>query len=93
MIVAVLWFLAAAAMELLSARIRRWSVERLIVPGTKALWVWVVAGLVLRLALTGLVLLGAFRSSLVAGGAALLGYWLCRWATIWWIDRVVYPQR
>jgi hypothetical protein len=83
-LLAVLWFLAGAAVEFLNTLTRKWTVERL---GQQALAGWVVGGYLVRLALTSAVLVLAFRHEAVSGVAALLGYLCSRWTMVWWIHR------
>jgi hypothetical protein len=79
----ILWFLAGAGIEVLNTLTRKWSVER--VQGRGAV-VWIVGGVVLRMVGTAVLLMLAFRHSAVSGVAGLVGYLICRWVMIWWIN-------
>lgn len=86
---ALLWLLAGAAVEAVNTMTRKWSAAQL---GRRSVdrrlvWMWLAAGFLFRLAATGLVLVLAFRHSALSGLASLVGYWICRWAAIWWIHR------
>ena len=81
---AVLWFLAAAGIEVLNTFLRKWSVERLQSRTGAAL---VLGGMVFRMVGTAVVLMLAFRHSALSGAAGLIGYLASRWAMIWWINR------
>ena len=83
-VVAGLWFLAGAAIEVLNAFTRKWSVERL---HDRVSAAWVVGSVSVRLIGTAVLLMLAFRSSVLSGVAALMGYMVCRWVMIWWINR------
>jgi hypothetical protein len=84
-----LWFLAGSAAEVLNTLSRKWAVEHL--QGS----VWSLATFVgfwtLRLGGTALVLVLAFRHAASSGLAALIGYLVCRWIAIWWINRGLAP--
>ena len=82
----ILWFLAGAAVEVLNTLSRKWSVDWIFAaPGMGAMaWLIIVAGFVLRLGMTGGVIVLGFRQGVADGAAALIGYWLSRWAMIWW---------
>ena len=82
MVITVLWFLAGASVEVLNTFTRKWTVGRL--PSAVSVG-WITGGLLFRLAVTAGILVLAFRDSVGSGAAALAGYMLCRWATIWWI--------
>ncbi|MBN1642931.1 MAG: hypothetical protein JXA09_16970 [Anaerolineae bacterium] len=84
LVVVGLWFLAGAAIEILNALSRRWTVDRL---GQLSAVGWVIAGFVLRLAGTAAVLVLAFRHSARGGVAALIGYLAARWVALLWIHR------
>jgi hypothetical protein len=81
------WFLAGGSVEVLNALMRRWSVERLSLDARGLSVAIFAGGFVLRLGLTGLVLVFAFRHSALSGVAALVGYWICRWIMIWRVTR------
>lgn len=81
---AVLWFFAGAGIEVLNTFTRKWSVDRM--RGRIGI-VWIVGGVFLRTAGTAVLLMLAFRHSAASGAAGLVGYLLCRWAMIWWINR------
>ncbi len=81
---AVLWFSAAAAVEVLNGLTRKWTVERL---GRGAGIGWVTGGLVLRLVVTSAVLFFAFRHHVISGVAALIGYLCSRWVVVLWLHR------
>jgi hypothetical protein len=83
----VIWFLAGGAIEVLNTLGRMWSVERLGADGPRSGYARVTVGFFLRLAGTGLVLAFAFRYGVVSGIGALVGYWLARWAMVWWVNR------
>jgi hypothetical protein len=83
------WFLAGGGVEVLNALSRWWSVERLGLYARGLSVAMFVGGFVLRLGLTGLVLVFAFRHSALSGVAALVGYWICRWIIIWRVSRHV----
>ncbi len=83
-LIVVLWFLAGAAVEVVNALSRKWTVERL---SQRALIGWVAGGYVLRLAMTSAVLVLAFRHRPISGAAALLGYLCSRWVTMFWMHR------
>jgi hypothetical protein len=80
----VLWFVLGAGVEVLNTLTRKWSVERL---QSRAGAVWIVGGVVLRTAGTAVLLMLAFRHSAASGMAGLVGYLICRWVMIWWINR------
>ena len=83
------WFVAGSIVEVLNALMRWWSVGRLS-PDARGLSMAIfTGGFVLRLGLTGLVLLMAFRHSVLSGVAALVGFWICRWVMIWRVTRHV----
>jgi hypothetical protein len=81
----VLWFLAGGAVEALNALTRKWSVEQM-QSRTQAIGL-LIGGLLVRLAISALVLALAFRYSVLAGFMAFLGYWICRWIMIGWLHR------
>ena len=83
------WFLIGGSVEVLNALTRWWSVERLGLHARGLSMTILVGGYVLRLGLTGLVLVLAFRHGVLSGVAALVGYWVCRWVAIWRINRHV----
>jgi hypothetical protein len=89
----VVWFLIGGVVEVLNNVLRRWSVARLDLRGGDAgsghgpLVTGFVAALVVRLAMTSLVLVLAFRQGFAPGLAALVGYWICRWVIVWWTTR------
>ena len=80
----VLWFVLGAGVEVLNTLTRKWSVERL---QSRAGAARIVGGFVLRTAGTAVLLMLAFRHSVASGVAGLMGYLICRWAMIWWINR------
>jgi hypothetical protein len=84
-----LWFLAGAAVEVVNAFSRKWTVERL---GGRALYGWVAGGYILRLAMTSAVLVLAFRHRPISGAGALLGYVCSRWAAMFWMHRQLGSQ-
>jgi hypothetical protein len=86
---AILWFLAGCATEVLNMFTRRWTVGHLGGQSPRQVVLLVMVGYVGRLAWTGVVLLLAFRRNLASGLAALLGYWVCRWAMVWWTSRSI----
>ena len=79
----VLWFLAGAGIEVLNTLTRKWSVERVQSRGSAT---WIVGGVVLRTVGTAVLLMLAFRHSVASGVAGLVGYLICRWVMIWWIN-------
>jgi hypothetical protein len=83
----VLWFCAGGAIEVVNALTRKQAVERLGTQSAYVSLVWIVGGFVLRMFATGMVLVLAFRHSLVSGVLALVGYWVSRWAMIRWTER------
>jgi hypothetical protein len=89
MVIAGLWFLAGAAVEVLNTLARKWTVDRLqdTVPVG-----WITGGFVLRLVVTSGILVLAFRHEATSGVAALAGYLLCRWVMIWWIHRSLHVK-
>ena len=80
----VLWFMAGAGIEVLNTFTRKWSVDRM---QSRVGAAWIAGGVILRLAGTAVLLMLAFRHSLASGVAGLVGYLICRWVMIWWIDR------
>ena len=87
--VIVAWFLAGGAAEVFNSAIRHWSVGRLGLQKRGRTVFRLVVGFVLRLALAASVLVLAFRHDVASGLAALIGYWICRWVVIWWLQRRV----
>ena len=81
------WFLAGAAVEVLNAWTRRLAAERLR-PEKRARSVgWFAGGFFLRVVLTAVVLVLAFRHSFVSGLVAWVGYYACRTLLIWRVSR------
>ena len=97
--VVILWLLLGALAEVFNSASRHWSVARLSLPAGRALSAGYVvsdrrrsvirfaAGFVVRLAVTSLILVLAFRQGLSSGLAALVGYWICRWVMVWRVAR------
>jgi hypothetical protein len=89
----VVWFLAGAVVEVLNNLLRHWSVAQLGLRGGDAgpkrssSVNQFIAGFVVRLGVTSLVLVLAFRRGVASGLAALVGYWVCRWVMVWWMNR------
>jgi hypothetical protein len=83
----VLWFLAGGAVEVLNMFTRKWFVERAPALGTGSVAVLFLAGVLLRVSGTALVLALGFRHSVASGAAALVGYLVGRWCTVWWVHR------
>ena len=88
----VAWFLAGGAVEVLNSAIRHGSVGRLGLQKRGRTIFRLVIGFMLRLVLTALVLVLAFRHDPASGLAALIGYWIGRWVVIWWLQRRVSKQ-
>ena len=86
----VLWFLAGAGIEVLNTLTRKWSVDRVQSRGGVA---WIVGGVVLRMVGTAVLLMLAFRHSALSGAAGLVGYLICRWVMIWWVNRELDSAR
>ena len=83
-----LWFLAGAAIEVFNAWTRRWAAARLSPGGMRARSVgWFVGGFFVRVVLTAGVLVLALRHSFVSGIAAFAGYYLCRTVLAWRLAR------
>jgi hypothetical protein len=89
----VAWFFAGGAVELLNYVTRHWSVGRLGLEAQGRFLFGLLAGFVLRLGVTSVILLLAFRHSFVSGLAALMGYWICRWVVLLWLHRRVSRNR
>jgi hypothetical protein len=89
----VVWLLIGAAVEVLNSLLRHWSVARLGLPkeyslsGRRQSVFWLAVGFLLRVGVTSLILLLAFRQNIASGLAALVGYWICRWVMVWWVAR------
>ena len=83
----VLWFLAGGAAEVLNMLTRKWFVERAPALGTSFVAVLFIGGFFLRTVGTASVLALAFRHSVASGMAALVGYLVGRWSTVWWVHR------
>ena len=83
----VLWFLAGGAIELLNMLTRKWFVEKAPALGMGFVAVLFVGGVLLRITGTALVLALGFRHSVASGAAALVGYFVGRWSTVWWVHR------
>jgi hypothetical protein len=79
-----LWFVAGAAIEVLNALSRRWTVARL---GQLGAVGWVIGGFVVRIVGTATVLVLAFRHSASSGVAALIGYLAARMVALVWLHR------
>lgn len=73
--------------EVLNNAIRHWSVGRLGLEQRRGTGFGLVVGFLLRVVLTALVLVLAFRHDMASGFAALIGYWICRWVMIWRLHR------
>jgi hypothetical protein len=97
--VVALCLLSGALVEVFNSASRHWSVARLglgagrslsagrIVSGRRGSTMLFAAGFVVRLAMTSLILVLAFRQSVASGLAALVGYWICRWVVVWRMTR------
>jgi hypothetical protein len=83
-VLAGLWFLAGAAVEVLNTVSRKLSVDRLEDAASVG---WILVGLFLRLGVTAGILALAFRHAAASGAAALIGYLSCRWVMVWWLHR------
>jgi len=79
-----LGFLGGAAIEVLNAFTRQWTVGRMHGSGAMG---WIMGALFLRLLATSAVFLLAFRADPLAGVAALLGYTVSRWVMVWRLHR------
>jgi F0F1-type ATP synthase assembly protein I len=85
----VAWFLAGSMAEVLNNALRHWSIGRLGLEQPRSAGFGLLVGFVLRVVLTALVLMLAFRHDTASGFAALIGYWICRWTIIWRLHRSI----
>lgn len=90
----ILWFLAGVTVEVLNTLSRKWSVDQFFSRSSVGwiAWLIIATGFVLRLGMTSVVIMLGFRRSVADGAAALVGYWLSRWAMIWWQHRSTLAQ-
>lgn len=83
----VLWGLAGCLVELVNVLLRKGSVRLVDSHRPERSVFFIIAGLVVRMAWTGLIFTLALRHSPASGVAVLVGYWLFRWVAIWWMAR------
>jgi hypothetical protein len=88
-LVTLLWFLAGCGVEVVNTFLRQWSVHAIGLRNPTYVFGGIIGGFLIRLAGTAVILLLAFRHNLLSGMAALVGYWVCRGAMVWWMNREV----
>jgi hypothetical protein len=91
-LVTLLWFLAGCGVEVANTLLRHWSVHAIGLQSPTLVFGGIIGGFLIRLAGTAAILLLAFRHDPLSGMAALVGYWVCRGAMVWWMNREVLSR-
>lgn len=81
------WFVAGMAVGVFHVLTHWWTVNRLQPGSGLAAMGWMMAGVLGRLAITGVLLLLALSASVSAGLLAFAGWWLGRWPLLLWCNR------
>lgn len=81
------WFVAGIAVGLAHVLTQWWTVNRLQPGSGLAAMSWMMAGILGRLAIAGVVLLLALSASVSAGLLTFGGWWLGRWPLLIWYNK------